>query len=331
MSKGVKPFSRITGLGVGIPENVLTNADLEKIVDTTDDWISSRTGIKERRIMKKGERTSDYCIKAAKEALAEAQLDPELLDAIIIGTISPDMRFPATAIYVQEAIGAKNAAAWDVSATCSGWLYSLFMADTMIAAKRAKNILVIGAEMLTPMVDWTDRATCVLFGDAAGAAVVSEAVDDRGILSVVIGSNGTFADLLYCVGHGTAGYATPSGQENGNRFLRMNGNEVFRHAVRVLERTAKEAVERAGLEPSDIDWLVPHQANTRIIKATAERMNLPMEQVFMNIHKYGNTSTASVPLAIYEARKEGKLLPGQNMLSVVFGGGFTWGGSVIRF
>jgi len=330
MSKGAKPFSRIAGLGIGIPDTVLTNADLERMVDTNDEWITTRTGIKERRISKPGERTSDYCIKAAREALEEAQIQADELDAIVIGTISGDMRFPATAIFVQEAIGAKNAAAFDVSATCSGFIYSMYMGDTMIAAKRAKNVLVIGTEMLTPLVNWDDRSTCVLFGDGAGAVVLTEATDDRGILSVVIGSNGAHTDLLYTVGAGMLS-RSGNGRYLKNDFINMNGNEVFRHAVRMLERTAKESVAKAGLEASDIDWLIPHQANMRIIQATAERMNMPMEQVFLNIHKYGNTSSASVPLAMYEARREGKLKDGQLMLSVVFGGGFTWGGMVARF
>ncbi|MCB1059584.1 MAG: ketoacyl-ACP synthase III [Calditrichaeota bacterium] len=329
MSKGVKPISRIIGLGVGVPDNILSNHDLEQMVDTSDEWITTRTGIKERRIVSKGQKTSDLCIQAAREALAEAQVDAGELDAIILGTISGDMRFPSTAVLVQEAIGANNAAAWDVSATCSGFLFSMYNADTLIASKRAKKVLVLGSELLTPLVNWEDRATCVLFGDAAGAAVLTEATDDRGLLSIAIGSNGSYVDLLYSVGHGTA--SRTGGNDNGDRFLHMNGNEVFKHAVRMLERVAAEAVEKAGLQPSDIDWLIPHQANMRIIKATAERLGLPMEQVYLNIHKYGNTSSASVPLAMYEARKEGKLKDGQLMLSVVFGGGFTWGGMVHRF
>ncbi|MBK6909984.1 MAG: ketoacyl-ACP synthase III [bacterium] len=329
MSKGVKPVSRIAGLGIGIPDGVLTNADLERMVDTSDEWITTRTGIRERRIKKPEEKTSDFCIRAAREALEDAQMEAGELDAIIIGTISGDMRFPATSVFVQEAIGAKKAAAWDVSATCSGFVFSMYNADTLIAAKRAKNVLVIGTEMLTPMINWDDRSTCVLFGDAAGAAVVTETTDDRGIMSAIIGSNGAHTELLYSVGHGTA--AKADGKPNTNAFMYMNGNEVFKHAVRMLERTAAESVKKAGLEPADIDWLIPHQANLRIIQATAERMGLPMEQVFLNIHKYGNTSSASVPLAMYEARKEGKLKDGQVMLSVVFGGGFTWGGMVVRF
>ncbi|MCB9357230.1 MAG: ketoacyl-ACP synthase III [Calditrichaeota bacterium] len=330
MSKGVKPVSRIVGLGVSYPDNIMTNQDLEKIVETNDEWITTRTGIKERHLVKRGERTSDFCIRAAREALAEAGIAAEELDAIILGTISGDLRFPATATLIQEAIGAKNAAAWDISATCSGFMFSLYSADTLIAANRAKNVLVLGAELLTPITDWSDRGTCVLFGDAAGAAVVTRATDDRGVLSVVIGSNGSYTDLLYCVGHGTSSKGELAAL-NGERVIHMNGNEVFRHAVRMLERTAKEAVEKAGLDPADVDWLIPHQANTRIIAATAERLGLPMEKVFLNIHKYGNTSSASVPLAMYEARKEGALRDGQVMLSVVFGGGFTWGGAVIRF
>ncbi|MBK6766978.1 MAG: ketoacyl-ACP synthase III [bacterium] len=330
MSKGVQPISRIIGMGVSYPETILSNSDLEKIVDTNDEWIVSRTGIKERHIVKRGERTSDYCIRAAREAIAEAGVDPLDIDAIVLGTISGDFRFPSTAVLVQEAIGAKNAAAWDVSATCSGFLFSLYMADTLLAANRAKYVLILGAELLTPMVNWSDRSTCVLFGDAAGAMIVTKATDERGIMSVVIGSNGAHVDLLYSIGAGTASKGDLAAS-NGDRYLVMNGNEVFRHAVRVLERMAVEAVAKAGLEPADIDWLIPHQANTRIIRATAERMGLPMDKVFLNIHKYGNTSSASVPLAMYEARNEGKLKDGQTMLSVVFGGGFTWGGTVIRF
>jgi 3-oxoacyl-[acyl-carrier-protein] synthase-3 len=329
--KGAKPAARIAGTGHSVPDKILSNADLEKIVDTNDDWITTRTGIKERRIVGRGEKTSDYCIRAARQALEAAQVDPVELDLIILGTISGDLRFPATSLIIQNALGAKNATAWDVSATCSGFLFSLHQAEMAIACGKAKKALVIGSELLTPMNDWTDRTTCVLFGDGAGAVVLTEATDERGILAVTNGTNGDQCDLLYCIGAGTAGSFNSGLPADGEKYLRMNGNEVFKHAVRILNRTAIETVKLAGLDPEDIDWLVPHQANIRIIKAVAERLNIPMEKVFLNIHKYGNTSSASVPIALNEARRDGLIIDGQIVLCVVFGGGFTWGGAVIRF
>ncbi|MDD5088516.1 MAG: ketoacyl-ACP synthase III [bacterium] len=325
------PRARIAGVGKAVPDTILSNADLEKIVDTTDEWITERTGIKERRIVRRGDKTSDYCIRAARDALAEAGVEPEELDFIILGTISPDMRFPATAIFVQEALNAKNATAWDVSATCSGFLYSLYLAEAIIALGRAKKGLVLGAEFLTPITDFTDRATCVLFGDGAGAVVVTEAEGDRGILSTYIGSGGNASHVLYSVGHGTAGSVNQLGEATGERYLQMNGNEVFKHAVRILVKSAKEALDIAGLTAADVDWLVPHQANLRIMKATAERLGIPPEKVFVNIHKYGNTSSASIPIALEEGRHDGSLKDGQVICCIAFGGGFTWGGAVIRF
>jgi 3-oxoacyl-[acyl-carrier-protein] synthase-3 len=329
--KGVKPVARIAGTGHSVPDTILSNADLEKIVDTSDEWITTRTGIKERHIVKRGEKTSQYCVRAARQALEDAQVDPAELDLIILGTISGDLRFPATSLIVQNELGAVNATAWDVSATCSGFLFCLYQAEMAISCGRAKKALVIGSEFLTPMNDWTDRTTCVLFGDGAGAVVLTEATDERGILAVTNGSNGTQCDLLYAIGGGTAGSFNTGIPDEGEQYLRMNGNEVYKHAVRILGRTARETVEKAGLQAEDIDWLVPHQANIRIIQATAERLNMPMEKVFLNIQKYGNTSTASVPIALNEARRDGVIRDGQIILSVVFGGGFTWGGAVIRF
>ncbi|HEY3294298.1 MAG TPA: beta-ketoacyl-ACP synthase III [bacterium] len=330
-NKRGKPFARIAGTGKAVPETVITNADLEQIVDTTDEWITTRSGIKERHIAKRGERTSEYCIKAARIALDDAGVTAEELDFIIIGTISPDMRFPATAIFVQEALHAKNATCWDISATCSGFLYCLYQAEALIALGRAKKGLVIGAELLSLITDWTDRGTCVLFGDGAGAVVLTEATDERGILSTYIGSGGDASNLLYCIGHGSAGSNSSCKEVPGQQLLYMNGNEVFRHAVRIMEKCAVTALERAGVHKGEIDWLVPHQANARIIKATAERVGLPMERVIVTIQKYGNNSSASIPFALDDGRREGLIKDGHTALCVAFGGGFTWGGSVIRF
>jgi 3-oxoacyl-[acyl-carrier-protein] synthase-3 len=322
---------RIIGMGSAVPDEVLTNHDLEQLVDTSDEWISSRTGIKERRIAQLGERLTDYAVKAARRALEDAQVEPAELDAILLATVTGDYRFPATAIFVQSELRAMNAYAMDISATCSGWLYGLFHADALIASGRIRKALVIGGEMLTPITDWADRSTCVLFGDAAAAAVVEASDDDAGILSVYIGSNGDLADLLYCRAGGNGKQLTEESIRKGEQYLRMSGNEVFKHAVRTMYRAALKALDIAQLQPADIDWLIPHQANIRIIDATAERLNFPRERVFVNIHKYGNTSAASVPLAIDEARRAGLLKPGQSVLAVVFGGGFTWGSAVIRF
>jgi 3-oxoacyl-[acyl-carrier-protein] synthase-3 len=311
---------RIAGMGSAVPEYVMTNHDLEQIVDTSDQWITERTGIKERRICKKGERLTDYCVKACQRALEDAQMEAGEIDAILIGTISGDYRFPATSIFVQSELRAMNAFAMDISATCSGWLYALYHADALIASGKIHKALVVGAEMLSSVTDWTDRSTCVLFGDAAAAAVVEVSNGDTGVLSVDIGSNGDLARLLYCGAWG-----------NREHYLRMSGNEVFKHAVRTMYRASLKAIEMAHLKIEDIDWLIPHQANIRIMEATAERLHIPKEQVFINIDKYGNTSSASVPMAMDEARRSGKLKPGQTALTVVFGGGFTWGSAVIRF
>jgi len=325
-----KPYARITGTGRAVPESILSNHDLEQLVDTSDEWIRTRTGIKERHIVKRGEKLSDYCIKAARLALEDAGVSPEELDFIILGTITGDMRFPATTIYVQGALGAVNATAWDVSATCSGFLFALYQGEAQIALGRAKKGLVLGGEFLTPLVDWTDRGTCVLFGDGAGAAVLEQATDERGILATHIGTSGDQAHLLYCFGSGSAG-SLNNGNGLHDDFLHMNGNEVFRHAVRTLGKAALETLRRAELTPDQIDWLVPHQANIRIIEATAQRLNIPMDRVYVNIERYGNTSSASVPIAMDEARRSGIIKDGQTALAVVFGGGFTWGGAAIRF
>ena len=313
-----------------MPERILTNQDLERIVDTSDEWITTRTGIKERHVVKRGEKVSDYCIRAATIALADAGVTAEELDFIIIGTISGDMRFPATAVYVQGALGAVNATCWDISATCSGFLFTLYQGELLISSGRAKKGLIIGSEFLTPQTDYTDRGTCVLFGDGAGAVVLEATTDDRGILSTYIGTSGDQTHLLYCYGAGSAG-SLNSANGKTEDVIRMNGNEVFKHAVRTMGRAAIETLQRAELKPEQVDWLIPHQANIRIIQATAERLNMPMERVYVNIDRYGNTSSASVPIAMDEARRSGIVKDGDVVLCVAFGGGFTWGGAAIRF
>ncbi|MFH1009675.1 MAG: beta-ketoacyl-ACP synthase III [bacterium] len=308
---------RILGMGSAVPDRILSNCDLERLVDTSDEWITSRTGIKERRIIKIGEKLTDYCVKAARRALEDAQTEAGELDAIFLGTVTGDFRFPATSVLVQSELRAMNAYAMDISATCSGWLYALFHADALIASGRIRKALVMGGEMLTSITDWADRSTCVLFGDAAAAAVVEASDNDQGVLSVHIGSNGDLADLLYCKGGGNGRYLNEESIRKGEHFLRMSGNEVFKHAVRTMYRASLKALELAQLQPDDIDWLITHQANIRIIEATAERLNFPRERVFINIDKYGNTSAASVPLAIDEARRTGRLKAGQTILAVV--------------
>ncbi len=323
--------SRITGLGSAVPEQKLTNADLEQIVDTSDEWITARTGIKERRIARFDDSLTDYCTKAAQRAMEDAHVEPSEIDAILVGTISGDYRFPSTAIFIQSKLRAMNAFALDISATCSGWLYALFHADAMITAGKIRKALVLGAENLTRITDWEDRNTCVLFGDAAGAAVLEASNGEQGILSVDIGSNGDLAHLLYGRSENAGSPLIEESFHSRGNFLRMSGNEVFKHAVRTMLRASLKALKLADMKIDDIDWLFPHQANIRIVEAVAKRLRIPREQVFMNIHKYGNTSAASIPLALDDARREGKLKSGQTVLAVAFGGGFTWGSAVIRF
>lgn len=323
--------TRIIGMGSAVPEQVLSNADLEKIVDTSDEWITTRTGIKERRMARIDERLTDLCVKAARRALEDAQVEASEIGAILLGTISGDYRFPSTAIFMQSELRAMNAFALDISATCSGWLYALYHADALIQSGKVRKALVLGAENLTQIADWEDRNTCVLFGDAAGAAVVEASDNEQGLCSVHIGSNGDLTHLLYCKAGGIGKMLTEESIRRGDQYLRMTGSEVFKHAVRTMYHAALKVLKLAGMETSDIDWLFPHQANIRIMEAVAERLRIPREQVFVTIHKYGNTSAASVPVALDEARREGKLKPGQTVLAVAFGGGFTWGSAVIQF
>ncbi len=323
--------SMIRGIGAAVPERILTNADLAKIVDTSDQWIQERTGMKVRHIVDDKVQNSDLSAQAAKKALDNAQMTAEEIDTIIVATVTGDVTFPATACYVQEKIGAVNAAAFDISAACSGFLFGLSIADGFIASGKSKNVLIIGCEVLSRILDWKDRTTCILFGDAAGAAVLGPANGDgRGVLGTFIKTDGRLAQLLWMPGGGTRFPAEVALSENLNN-IKMKGQEVFKAAVTAMGDAAVHILEKTGITPDEIDLLIPHQANIRIINATARRLKMPIEKVFVNVQDYGNTSSASIPLALAEARQKGILKEGDVCLMVTFGGGFTWGSAAVRF
>jgi 3-oxoacyl-[acyl-carrier-protein] synthase-3 len=315
-----------------LPDKILTNLDLEQMVETSDEWITTRTGIKQRRIASEGEFTSTFAAEASRRALAMAGIGAEELDMIVLGTVTPDFPFPATSCIVQHEIGAVNAAVFDVSAACSGFIYGLSIADKYIRTGAAKKILVIGAEVLSRIVDWTDRNTCILFGDGAGAAVVEVTEGDTGILSTHIFSNGSYWNTLYQPGCGNRNPATNQ-QTIDERlfFIRMEGNDVFKHAVRGMEEAAYAALTTNDLSPSDISLFIPHQANRRIIDAIAKRLGLTEDKVFINLQKYGNTSSASIPISLDEANRSGCMNPGDIILLDAFGGGFTYGSVLMRW
>ena len=323
--------ARIIGTGSYLPEKVLTNQDIEKLVDTTSEWIFARTGIEERRIAADDEVTSDLATKAAERALEAAGVSAEEIDLIVMGTITGDYPWPATACIVQNNLGAKNAYAYDVSAACSGFVYALGCAADYIQSGRGKRVLVIGAEVLSRIIDWTDRNTCILFGDGAGAVVLEAQDSESGILSTHMHSDGSYLDLLYQPGFGTKNPASQKGLDERSSFLKMQGNEVFKVAVRSLTDVSKEALAAHELTSADVDLFVPHQANRRILEATAKRLKLNDDQCFINVHKYGNTSGATIPVGIDEAFRAGRLKEGDLLLLAAFGGGFTWGSALIRW
>ncbi len=325
-----KVFSRITGTGVGVPEKILTNADFEKIVDTSDEWIKERTGMEVRHIAEDGVYTSDLCAEAARKALDDAGLKASQLDLIIVATVTGDFAFPSAACFVQEKIGAHNAAAMDVAAACSGFLYALSLGDAMITAQKAERVLIIGAETLSRITDYTDRATCVLFGDGAGAAVLEPAEGDRGVLGTFLKSDGRLHRLLYMPGGGTKHLPSEETIKQKMFYIRMAGREVFKHAVTAMGDAAVHIMEKTGLSGDDVDLLIPHQANKRILDATAKRVHVSKDKLFVNVHKYGNTSAASVPLALDEARRSGRLKDGDVVVMVAFGAGFTWASAAVR-
>ena len=316
-------YSRIVGTGKYLPERILTNADLEKMVETTDEWIRSRTGIERRHIAADNEATSDLASKAGLAALADAGLAPNDIDLVIVGTTTPDLIFPNVACLVQEKLKIKSGPAFSLEAACSGFIYSLVVADQFIRLGQVRRALVIGAETMSRIIDWTDRETCVLFGDGAGA-VILEAAEEGGVLYSTLGADGRYRDLLYA----SSGVSL---RQRDGAALRMKGNEVFKVAVKTLENLVDDVVEKNGLEKGQIDWLIPHQANIRIISATAKRLELPMERVILTVAEHGNTSAASVPMALDTAIRDGRVKRGDLLLLEAFGGGFTWGASLIRY
>lgn len=322
---------KIRSTGVYLPDKVLTNADLEKMVDTSDEWITTRTGIKERRIVSKEQVTSDLAVNAARMALERGGLKAEDVDLILVATNTPDTIFPATACWVQKKLGIKEIPAFDLEAGCTGLLYALIVAESLILSGTARRILLIGADILTKITNWEDRSTCVLFGDGAGAFILEESDDDSGLISHFWGADGSLAELLILPGGGTLHPANEKTVEKKLHYLTMKGNEVFKHAVKRMGESALEALKRAGLDKSQVDYLIPHQANLRIIDATGERLNLPKEKIVANIHKYGNMSVATIPVALHELAEEGKLQKGQIIVMVAFGAGFTWAAAVYRW
>jgi len=316
-------YSRIVGTGKFLPERILTNAELERMVETTDEWIRSRTGIEFRHIAADNEFTSDLAYKAGLEALQSAGLTPNDIDLVVVGTTTPDLIFPNVACLVQDKLGIKSCPAFSVEAACSGFLYGLVVADQFLRLGQARRALVIGAETMSRIMDWTDRETCVLFGDGAGA-VILEASESPGIIYSTLGADGRYRDLLYA----SSGVSL---RQREGAALRMKGNEVFKVAVKTLENLVDDVVEKNNLEKGQIDWLIPHQANIRIISATAKRLELPMERVILTVREHGNTSAASVPMALDTAIRDGRIKRGDLLLLEAFGGGFTWGASLIRY
>jgi 3-oxoacyl-[acyl-carrier-protein] synthase-3 len=320
----------IVGVGEYLPQRVLTNADLEKMVETSDEWITTRTGIKERRIADISEATSDLAVRAAREAVADAEINPEDLDLIIVATITPDMPFPAVATMVQNALGARKAAAFDISAACAGFIYAISTAQQFIANGAYRNALVIGAETLSRVTDWQDRSTCVLFGDGAGAAVLAQ-VQDGGIMSTYLGCDGTKLGLLNLPGGGSRSPVSQQTVDNRQHYIKMQGNELFKIAVRMMAEAAENVLVRANVQLKDVKLIIPHQANTRIIMAVAKKMGLTEDRIYMNIAKYGNMSSASTATAMVEAVKAGKVKKGDIILLDAFGAGLVWGACLIEW
>lgn len=321
----------ILGTGHSYPEGILTNAELEKMVDTSDEWITSRTGIKQRRKAAPGEYTSQFAVRAGRQAIERAGLQPEDIDLILCATVSPDQILPSTGCIIQSELGANKAAAMDVVAACSGFLYGLTIADTMIRTGQSKLALVIGAEILTQYVDYTDRGTCVLFGDGAGAAVLGPVDGDRGILSARIRSDGRYLEQLYSPGGGTRRRPTAETLAAGDHFFKMKGNELFKVAVRSMGDISREVLEDAGLSADEVKLFIPHQANQRITDAVARNLGVDGERIYSNIAMHGNTSSASIPIALDECVEAGRINPGDLVLLASFGGGVTWGAVLIRW
>ncbi|GJQ50204.1 3-oxoacyl-[acyl-carrier-protein] synthase III [Candidatus Kuenenia stuttgartiensis] len=324
-------ITSITGIGSYLPEKILTNHALEKLVDTTDDWILQRTGIRERRIVENGVTTSDLGAIASLKAIENAGISAEEIDMIITSTITPDYLFPSTSCCLQKQIGAVHASAFDISAACAGFVYALSIGQSVINSGAAKTVLVVGAECLSKITDYTDRATCILFGDGAGAVILQNNKEKHQILDTRLVSDGTYTDVLIIPGGGSKHPATIESVQERLHYIRFKGREVFKLAINTITNLVIETAQRNGFAVQDIDLIIPHQSNLRIIEATMERLKLPMEKAFVNIDKYGNTSSASVPIAIDEAQQEGRLKKGDLVMLVAFGGGLTWGSCVVRW
>lgn len=317
-------YSRIIGTGSYLPEKILTNQDLERLVDTSDEWIRTRTGITQRHIASKDQSASDLAHHACKKAMDAANIVAADIDLLIVATTTPDMVFPSTACILQEKLEIEDCPAFDVQAVCSGFVYALATADMYIRAGKCRNALVVGSEIYSKIVDWSDRSTCVLFGDGAGAVLLTQS-DQPGILSTHLHANGNYSKILSVPG------SIDSGQIKGNPYIAMEGNTVFKFAVKVLEEVVQEALDENNLDSSDIDWLIPHQANIRIIRSTAKKLNIPMKKVVTTVQDHGNTSAASIPLALDLAVRDGRIQPNQHVLLEGVGGGFTWGAALLRW
>lgn len=322
--------SRIIGSGHYCPQKILSNFDLEKIVDTSDEWIQTRTGIRERRIAEDRQASSDLALLAAKAALEDAGVGPEDLDGIIVGTVTPDMQFPATACFLQDQLGAKNAAAFDLSAACSGFIYGISTAHGLIVSGQMERVLVVGVEVLSKFLDWNDRATCVLFGDGAGATVLEACNPEEGIMASYMKSDGSLADLLWIPAGGSRRPVSKNTFESGDQYIKMKGDGVFKYAVRAMVDAANVVLEQTNLTLDNVAYFIPHQANIRIIDAVTSRLRIPQEKVVINLDRFGNTSSATIPIAFDEIRKSGRIKDGDIVLLVAFGGGLTWGAVLFK-
>jgi 3-oxoacyl-[acyl-carrier-protein] synthase-3 len=323
--------SVILGTGSELPSKVVTNHDLEKMVETSDEWITVRTGIKERRVLEEGKGNADMAFRAAQRALNDAQMQATDLDAIIMGTVTPDYVFPSSACVLEDMLGARNVFSFDVGAACSGFLNALSVADSFIRTGQINNALVVGSDALSRLLNWQDRGTCILFGDGAGAVVLGASENGSGILSTRLRTDGSYVKTLYVPAGGSLKPATPETVRRNEHTITMNGKEVFKIAVRSMEEISRQALVEADVQVSEVSLVIPHQANRRIIVALAERLGIPMERVMVNLEKYGNTSAASIPVALDEAKRQGRIKPGDIVLLNAFGAGFAWGAAVIKF
>jgi 3-oxoacyl-[acyl-carrier-protein] synthase III len=323
--------SAIVGIGSELPSKIVTNHDLEKIVDTSDEWITVRTGIKERRVLEDGKGNADMAFQAARRALADARMDAKDLDAIIMGTVTPDYPFPSSACVLEDMLGARNVFSFDIGAACSGFINALAVADSFIRTGAINNALVVGSDVLSRLLNWQDRTTCILFGDGAGAVVLSASENGSGVLSTKLRTDGSYVKTLYVPAGGSLKPATAETVRRNEHTITMNGKEVFKIAVRSMEEISRQALAEAGIDIGQVSMVIPHQANRRIIVALAERLGVPMEKIVVNVDKYGNTSAASIPVALDEAKRQGRIKPGDIVLMNSFGGGFSWGAAVVKF